>query len=386
MAFTLIENMRWYGSPVAIHEASPNNSNATISDMAVGVVRFGISLFDLGLITRGVWPGRGGWGGTFGLPLIWAIAVLVIRYRTSVTARRASWIAGTCFLLFAAIYTDADIAHRMALAPGLLLIVTAISLSEGEDRASRGIRAALAVVMVLSATQILRSAALLSQQPGVKPRRSRWISHKDHEEHEEREFSRLRALCDLRGLRGLSARGRVYSSICVVRSCGYEMFTSVIVPLASVTGVSFGITKPVYDGQLQRVDALDDLVAQLRVEVDAVGVEQLRRGGSVAFRLDPLHLRKQPADAFPERLRVDHHVVTSCRRAAAPRSLSCSPSASARSSAGCAGALPRSACPRECGAAARSRCACSSRTARGRCCSWSAAGTMPSSTSLGSAM
>jgi len=38
--------------------------------------------------------------------------------------------------------------------------VAAISLSDGEDRASRGIRVALAAVMVLSAAQILRSAAL----------------------------------------------------------------------------------------------------------------------------------------------------------------------------------------------------------------------------------
>jgi hypothetical protein len=161
MAFTLIENMRWYGSPLAIHEAGGTyNRNATIGDMAVGVGRFVISLFDLGLITRGVWPGRGGWGATFGLPIVWAIAVLLLRYRASVTARRALWIAGIYFLLFAAIYTDADIAHRLALAPGLLLIVTAIALSEGEDKASRGIRVALAVVMVLSAAQILRSAAL----------------------------------------------------------------------------------------------------------------------------------------------------------------------------------------------------------------------------------
>ena len=64
------------------------------------------------------------------------------------------------FLLFAVIYTDADIAHRLSLAPGLLLIVAAISLSEGEDRTSRGIRVALAVAMVLSAAQILRSAML----------------------------------------------------------------------------------------------------------------------------------------------------------------------------------------------------------------------------------
>jgi len=161
MAFTAIENMRWYGSPLAIHEAGGTyNRNATIGGMTAGIVRFVLSLFDLGLITRSVWPGRGGWGGTFGLPIIWAIAVLLFRYRANVTARRAIWSAGTYFLLFAAIYTDADIAHRLALAPGLLLLVTAISLSEGEDRVSRGIRVALAVAIALSAAQILRSAAL----------------------------------------------------------------------------------------------------------------------------------------------------------------------------------------------------------------------------------
>lgn len=36
-----------------------------------------------------------------------------------------------------------------------------------------------------------------------------------------------------------------YSSICLVRSSGYDTVTSVIVPDESVTGVSFGITKPV---------------------------------------------------------------------------------------------------------------------------------------------
>jgi hypothetical protein len=36
-----------------------------------------------------------------------------------------------------------------------------------------------------------------------------------------------------------------YSSICVFRSCGYEMVTSVMSPLVPMTGVSFGMTKPV---------------------------------------------------------------------------------------------------------------------------------------------
>ena len=92
--------------------------------------------------------------------MIWAIAVLILRFRSSVAARRVVWIAGAYFLLFSAIYTDADIAHRLALAPGLLMIVAAISCSDGEDATSRRVRVALAVVMVLSAVQILRSAAL----------------------------------------------------------------------------------------------------------------------------------------------------------------------------------------------------------------------------------
>ena len=161
MAFTMIENVRWYGSLLAFREAGgAYNRNATIGEMAIGIGRFAISLFDLGLVTRRVWPGRGGWGGTFGLPMIWAIGVLLWRYRASAVARRALWIAGAYFLVFAAIYPDADIAHRLALAPGLLVIVTATSLTAGDDRPSRTIRATLAVVMVLSAAQILRSAVL----------------------------------------------------------------------------------------------------------------------------------------------------------------------------------------------------------------------------------
>jgi hypothetical protein len=161
LLFTMIENVRWYGSPLAIHEAGGSyNRNASVVEAATSVGRFAISLFDLGLITRTVWPGRGGWGATFGLPMIWAIAVLILRFRSSMVARRVVWIAGAYFLLFSAIYTDADIAHRLALAPGLLVIVAAISCSDGEDATSRRVRVALAVVMVLSAVQILRSAAL----------------------------------------------------------------------------------------------------------------------------------------------------------------------------------------------------------------------------------
>jgi hypothetical protein len=159
LAFTLVENARWYGSPMYPFAAggAADNRNATVADAALSIGRFAISLFDLGLVTRTSWPGRGGWGSTFGLPLVWAFAVLGARYRESPEARRALWTAAACFVLFAAVYTDADLAHRMVLAPGVLLLVVAIHLV-GDS--STWLRRALVPVVVLSAAQIIRSAVL----------------------------------------------------------------------------------------------------------------------------------------------------------------------------------------------------------------------------------
>ena len=159
--FTLIENFRVYGSPVTAFKESGamGNRNETAGQAAISVMRFVISLFDLGQITRVTWPGRGGWGATFGLPFIWALAVL-FRYRTRVAVRRAVSIAAIYMLVFAVIYTDADIAHRLILGPGLLLILVAISVIDDDDRMSRVLQASLYAVIVLSALQIARSASL----------------------------------------------------------------------------------------------------------------------------------------------------------------------------------------------------------------------------------
>jgi hypothetical protein len=159
--FTLIENFRVYGSPVTAFKESGamGNRNETAGQAAISVVRFVISLFDLGQITRVTWPGRGGWGATFGLPFIWALAVL-FRYRTRVAVRRAVSIAAIYMLVFAVIYTDADIAHRLILGPGLLLILVAISIIDDDDQVSRVLQASLYAVIVLSALQIARSASL----------------------------------------------------------------------------------------------------------------------------------------------------------------------------------------------------------------------------------
>ena len=51
-----------------------------------------------------------------------------------------------------------------------------------------------------------------------------------------------------------------------------------------------------------------NLVAQRRVEVHAVGLDQRAGGLEVALALDPLHLGEQPARALVERVDVGHHV------------------------------------------------------------------------------
>jgi hypothetical protein len=159
--FTLVENFRVYGSPVtAFKEAGAmGNRNETAAQGAISILRFGISLFDLGQITRVAWPDRGGWGATFGLPFVWALAVL-FRYRGRLEVRRSAALAAVYMLVFAAIYTDADIAHRLVLGPGLVLILVAVSVLDDEDRFSRVMHTGLYAVIALSALQIARSASL----------------------------------------------------------------------------------------------------------------------------------------------------------------------------------------------------------------------------------
>jgi hypothetical protein len=159
--FTLIENVRVYGSPLTAFKESGalGNRNETAGQAAISIIRFGVSLFDLGQITRTVWPDRGGWGATFGLPFVWALAVL-FRYRGRREVRRAAAMAAVYMLVFAAIYTDADLAHRLILGPGLLLILVAVSVLDDADRFSRLMQTSLYPVIALSALQIARSASL----------------------------------------------------------------------------------------------------------------------------------------------------------------------------------------------------------------------------------
>lgn len=157
--FTLIENARLYGAGLAPY-ASLGNRTAGVADAASSAVRFALSLVDLGLVTRRVWPGRGGWGSTYGLPVIWAGAVTIASARESRTARRTLWICSAYWLLFALAYPDADLAHRLALSPAVVLVVVGAGVEAGNPAVPAWLRRLEMPVVVLSAGQILRSALL----------------------------------------------------------------------------------------------------------------------------------------------------------------------------------------------------------------------------------
>lgn len=164
LPFNLVETAKTYGHPWA-PLGDLGNRNETVAAAATSVARFGISLFDLGLLTRRWWPDRGGWGSTFGAPFVWALVVLCLRARDEAAARRALVIGAVYFTAFAIVYPDADLAHRMALAPAIVLIALAVHLTGGGDDRSVWLRRGLAVALVVSAAQIARSFAIYLTQP-----------------------------------------------------------------------------------------------------------------------------------------------------------------------------------------------------------------------------
>ena len=155
LPFTLAQTARWYGHPLEPLAALGNRTTG-LADALASVGRFALSLFDFGALTRQWWPGRGGWGATFGAPFIWAVVVAAGAW-ASPTVRSAAAVAACYFLAFAAVYPDADVAHRLVLAPGLLLIAAAAQQTEGDDPRARWYRRLLAIALALSAAQIARS-------------------------------------------------------------------------------------------------------------------------------------------------------------------------------------------------------------------------------------
>jgi hypothetical protein len=159
LVLTLWPNARVYGAPVAVREVDAmDNINRSASEAAVGLARFSISLVDMSLFTRVAWPGRGGWGGAFGFPLMVALALLLASWRTHAESRRALVIGGLGLLALGITFPDADLAHRLAMGPGLLIIAAGVSASQRVP--GRWVRPALIGAVLLSTAQIARSAAL----------------------------------------------------------------------------------------------------------------------------------------------------------------------------------------------------------------------------------
>lgn len=164
LPLTLLQNAAFYGDALATGPvADMGNLNTTLAAAAAGAGRFAMSLFDLGLVTPAMWPSRGGWGGTFGLPFIWAVAVLVPRLGRDADVRRVLLCAGLHMAGFAVWFPDADLSQRLVLGPGLLVIVAATAVAARGS--ARWPHTTLVVVVLASAAQLLRSAVLYNLRP-----------------------------------------------------------------------------------------------------------------------------------------------------------------------------------------------------------------------------
>jgi hypothetical protein len=155
LPFTLAQTARWYGHALE-PLAALGNRTAGVGDALTSVGRFAVSLLDFGTLTRRWWPGRGGWGATLGAPFIWAMVVASTQWTTP-AMRGAALAAAVYFAVFAAVYPDADVAHRLVLAPGLLLIAVAAQHTAGDDAKARWHRRLLVLALAISAAQIARS-------------------------------------------------------------------------------------------------------------------------------------------------------------------------------------------------------------------------------------
>jgi hypothetical protein len=156
LVFVVVENVSVYGSPTGLLSGT-GNANESLPAAALSLGRFVMSWFDFSLLTRQLWPNRGGWGGAFGPAFLWALAVLVMRARDR-EPRRALGIALSCLVPFGLMYPDADMAHRLALAPAVFAILVAI-----EVEAARGTLKGWTPVAAAGIVSIVVSGALLAR-------------------------------------------------------------------------------------------------------------------------------------------------------------------------------------------------------------------------------
>lgn len=192
---TFLQNAWYYGDVLARAQVADMGSvKSGLGGSLLSLGRFLVSLIDLGQLTPALWPGRGGWGSTFGLPFIWALATLIV-HRDAPRARWGLAVLGFNFFAFGVTFPDADVAHRLALTPGLIGIAVAVSLIDRPSRWQRPLTHALLIVTVLSGVQIANSARSYLTQEGqrtsVKPRASMPADTLTHDLHGDSAQRRL---------------------------------------------------------------------------------------------------------------------------------------------------------------------------------------------------
>ena len=138
LVFNLIHNYASYGEsfgPVS----QTGNSTRGVADALSSVGRSLISLADLGTITTRLWPGRGGWSGNAG---IFFLACAVASISLTASRKLSPRLLALCSLsviALAAKYPDADVAHRLMLAPLVLwMALTLLAVLDLDDPRLRG--------------------------------------------------------------------------------------------------------------------------------------------------------------------------------------------------------------------------------------------------------
>jgi hypothetical protein len=164
LAYVSLANVATYGTVTG--PISSGNLVTSVTGAGVSLGRFVMSWFDASLVTRNLWPDRGGWGGAYGPAFVWALMVLAVHSVRNQRARRAMTITLVCLVPFGLLYPDADLAHRMALAPAVFAIIAAIEIEAARGAFQRWGPSAVAAALcvVVSAAMIARSSAAYLQQ------------------------------------------------------------------------------------------------------------------------------------------------------------------------------------------------------------------------------
>lgn len=159
-----LANLATYGTVTGV--ISSGNLVASVPEAGISLGRFVMSWFDASLMTRTIWPDRGGWGGSFGPAFVWALAILALRSRRDPVARRVLTLTLVCLVPFGLAYPDADLAHRLAIAPAIVAIVSAIEIEarRGAFRTWSPAAVTALACAIMSAGMIARSSLAYLRQ------------------------------------------------------------------------------------------------------------------------------------------------------------------------------------------------------------------------------